>query len=106
MSTYFKNVSVDAKANVYFDGKVVSHTIHFGDGSKKTIGLIFAGSYNFNTNAPEKMEIISGNCKYKIKGSNEWMQASAGQAFDVPGNSAFDVEVKDGIAEYICSFIS
>ena len=31
----FSNVTAVAKANVYFDGKVVSHTILFADGSKK-----------------------------------------------------------------------
>ena len=30
----FDGVSVVTKANVYFDGKVVSHTVLFPDGSK------------------------------------------------------------------------
>ena len=34
----FAGVEVVAKANVYFDGKVVSHTVRFQDGSKKTLG--------------------------------------------------------------------
>ena len=29
----FPNVTVDAKANIYFDGRVVSHSVHFPDGS-------------------------------------------------------------------------
>lgn len=36
----FNNVTVVAKANVYFDGKVVSHTVLFPDSSKKTLGMI------------------------------------------------------------------
>ena len=36
----FSNVTVDAKANVYFDGRVVSHTVRFADDTKTTLGLI------------------------------------------------------------------
>jgi hypothetical protein len=32
----FDNVSVVKQANVYFDGKCVSHTVQFADGSRKT----------------------------------------------------------------------
>ena len=32
----FDNVSVVKKANVYFDGKCVSHTVNFADGSRKS----------------------------------------------------------------------
>ncbi|MEC8657279.1 MAG: pyrimidine/purine nucleoside phosphorylase, partial [Verrucomicrobiota bacterium] len=49
-----ENVSVSAKANVYFDGKVVSHSITLSDGSQKTLGLIYPGSYHFNTAKAER----------------------------------------------------
>lgn len=49
----FPNVTVDSIANVYFDGKVVSHTIHLADGSRKTLGLIYPGSFYFGTAAAE-----------------------------------------------------
>jgi len=100
----FDNVSVVCKANVYFDGKVVSRTVLFGDGSKKTLGLIYPGSFTFKTGAPERMEIIAGICKAKISGKNDWTVYGAGTFFRVPGNSAFDISVDTGIAEYICSF--
>lgn len=102
--TQFDNVSVIAKANVYFDGKVVSHSIVFPDGSKKTLGLIYPGAFTFNTGAPERMDIISGNCRVKIAGEADWSSYSAGTFFKVPGNSSFEIAVDDGIAEYICSF--
>jgi uncharacterized protein YaiE (UPF0345 family) len=35
----FENVTVVAKANVYFDGKVVSHTVLLASGKKKTLGI-------------------------------------------------------------------
>jgi len=104
MAHTFDDVRVDCKANVYFDGKVVSHTVHFKDGKKKTIGLIYPGSYTFNTGAPERMEIISGSCKTKLAGQSLWKSYAVGSAFDVPGNSSFDIAVDTGIAEYVCSY--
>lgn len=38
MSTQFDGVSVLKEANVYFDGKCVSHTVQFADGSRKSVG--------------------------------------------------------------------
>lgn len=104
MPDQFDNVSVICKANIYFDGKVVSHTVLFADGSRKTIGLIYPGSYRFNTGAPEKMEIISGACRARLAGETAWKDYPAGTFFRVPGSSSFEVEVAEGIAEYICSF--
>jgi uncharacterized protein YaiE (UPF0345 family) len=100
----FDGVSVVAKANVYFDGKVVSHTVNFPDGSKKTIGLIYPGSFTFTTAAAEVMAIIAGTCRVRLKGESGWKDYAAGTAFSVPANSAFDIEVASGIAEYVCSF--
>ena len=100
----FDGVSVVAKANVYFDGKVVSHTVNFPDGSKKTIGLIYPGSYTFTTGAPEVMAIVAGACRARLKGEGDWREYGAGTFFAVPGNSAFDIAVESGIAEYVCSF--
>lgn len=102
--TQFDNVSVVAKANIYFDGKVVSYAVLFEDGTKKTIGLIYPGSYNFGTAAPEKMEIVAGSCKVKLAGEAEWKSYDAGTYFKVPANSSFDISVEDGTAEYICSY--
>ena len=65
----FSGVTVLSKANVYFDGNVVSHTVLFADGSKKTLGLIRPGSYHFNTGAPERMEIVAGSCQVTLDGA-------------------------------------
>lgn len=103
--TSFSNVTVDAKANVYFDGRVVSHTVHFADGTKKTLGLIYPGKYHFGTAAPERMEIIAGACEVVLDGADDTTAIEAGSAFDVAGNSGFTITVADGICEYICSFL-
>lgn len=101
----FTNVTVDSKANIYFDGKVISHTVHFSDGSKKTIGLIYPGKFHFGTAAPERMEIISGDCSVVLDGDTETLAIEAGTSFEVPGNSGFTITVGGGICEYICSFL-
>jgi len=102
--TEFSAVTVVAKANVYFDGKVVSHTVKLADGSKKTLGLIYPGDFHFGTDAPEKMEIVAGACRVQLDGAQEWQAYEAGTFFKVPGKSGFSISVASGIAEYICSF--
>jgi uncharacterized protein YaiE (UPF0345 family) len=103
--TAFTNVSVDTKANIYFDGRVISHNVHFPDGSRKTIGLIYPGVYHFGTAAPELMEIIAGNSKVVLDGTDDTLSIGAGTSFEVPGKSGFTITVDDGICEYICSFL-
>jgi len=103
--TQLEHVTAVTKANIYFDGKVVSHTIFMPGGAKKTLGLIYPGSYNFGTGAPEIMDVVAGSCKVKLKGEQVWKVYSAGTSFNVPGNSAFDITVESGICEYICSFV-
>jgi purine/pyrimidine-nucleoside phosphorylase len=105
IATEFKGVTAVAKANIYFDGKVVSHTILFPDASKKTLGLIYPGRFHFGTDKAERMEIVAGQCVVKIDGETAVNTYSAGQAFEVPAKSGFDIEVQQGICEYICSFL-
>lgn len=104
MST-FNNATVEAKANVYFDGKVVSHTVVTADGERKTIGLIYPGTYHFGTDAPERMEIIAGNCDVTLDGTTDRLEIDTDSAFEVPGKSGFSITVKDCICEYICTFL-
>ena len=105
LPTQFANVTVTTKANVYFNGNVVSHTVLFADGSKKTLGLIYPGSYHFGTDAAERMEIVAGNCSVVLDGKSEEKAYSAGQYFDVPAKSGFTIKVT-ALTEYICSFIA
>ena len=105
MPAEFKNVTAVAKANVYFDGKVVSHTIRLADGSKKTLGLIYPGQFHFNTGVAERMEIVAGQCRVALAGAAASQAFTAGQQFDVPAQSGFDIAVEAGICEYVCSFL-
>lgn len=103
--TEFKGVTVLAKANVYFDGKVVSHTILLADGTRKSVGVIFAGKFHFGTDKAERMEITAGDCEVKLDGKAGLSRYSAGQQFEVPAKSGFDIEVKSGVCEYVCTFL-
>jgi uncharacterized protein YaiE (UPF0345 family) len=102
----FDNVTAVAKANVYFDGKVVSHTILLPGGARKTLGLVYPGSFHFGTDAAERMEIVAGACRVRLDGGSETTDYGAGQSFDVPAKSGFQIEVRDGICEYVCSFLA
>ena len=105
MTTQFDNVSVVKKANIYFDGKCVSHTVIFADGTRKTIGVIFPSSLTFNTGAPEIMELNAGKCRIRLKDEPEWKTYEGGQSFNVPGNSSFDIETLETL-DYICHFVA
>ena len=97
------NISVTTQANVYFDGKCISHGITYLDGTKKTVGVVLPSSLTFNTGAAEIMECVAGSCEYKLAGSNAWLKSVAGEKFNVPGNSSFDIKVTEPY-HYICHF--
>jgi purine/pyrimidine-nucleoside phosphorylase len=99
----FDNVSVKKKANVYFDGKCVSHTVMLPNGTRSTIGVIFPSSLTFNTAAPELMEINLGKCKVRLNGETDWTSYGAGEKFTVPGNSSFEIETTE-MLDYVCHF--
>jgi len=100
----FENVTVPKQTNIYYDGKVVSNSILFDDGTKKTLGVMQVGTYNFGTELAEIMEILSGNVKVKLKNENEFKSYKGGETFNVDANSDFDIEVLE-VASYCCSYI-
>jgi purine/pyrimidine-nucleoside phosphorylase len=96
-------IAVTTKANVYFDGKCVSHGITYPDGTKKSVGVILPATLTFSTGAAEVMECVSGACEYKLAGSEAWVKSAAGEKFSVPANSKFVIRVTDAY-HYICHF--
>ena len=99
--TQFTGVTVLSKANVYFDGNVISHTVLLDDGTKKTLGLIRPGSYHFGTDAAERMEIVAGTCSVTLDGQTAVQAYAAGTHFDVPAKGGFTIAVPSGLCEYI-----
>lgn len=100
----FNNVSVVSRANVYFDGKCVSHSITLEDGSKKSLGVILPATLTFSAGAPEIMESVAGSCRVKLVGEREWKSYNAGESFKVPANSSFDIEVLGEPYHYVCHY--
>jgi uncharacterized protein YaiE (UPF0345 family) len=102
MST-FENVTVVREANVYFDGNVTSRTVQFPCGSRKTLGIMLPGEYEFGTEAPELMEILAGKLDVLLPGASEWQAMESGQSFNVPGNAKFKVSVH-AVTDYCCAY--
>lgn len=99
----FKNVEVKKKANVYHDGKVTSRTVITPQGEMKTLGVMLPGTFRFSTQAPEKIDVIQGHCRVKIADAQGWVDYEAGQSFDIPGNSSFEIEIVT-LLDYVCNF--
>lgn len=99
----FDDVSVVKKANVYFDGKCVSHTVVLSDGTTKSVGVILPAALTFNTGAPEIMELLEGECRVTLPGETGATVYRGGESFSVPGDSSFDIEVTETL-HYVCHF--
>ncbi|RUM36881.1 MAG: hypothetical protein DSY50_01580 [Desulfobulbus sp.] len=100
----FTNVTVIKEANVYFDGNVTSRTVVFADGSKKTLGIMMPGEYEFGTEKKERMEILSGDLEILLPGTENWQKISGGQSFEVPADSRFGIRI-NSITDYCCSYL-
>ncbi len=100
----FENITVVKEANIYFDGQVTSRTIIYPDGSRKTLGIMLPGKYEFNTDEKEVMEIIAGKLEVLLPGG-EWMHIKSGECFEVPAKSKFQLKIFD-ITDYCCSFVN
>ena len=100
----FENVTVELEGNSYFDGAVTSRTVNFTDGSKKTLGFMLPGEYEFGTDAAELMEITSGELDVKLPNAMEWISVKGGESFNVPAKSKFQVNVKT-VTDYCCSYL-
>jgi uncharacterized protein YaiE (UPF0345 family) len=100
----FEHVTVIKKANVYYGGKVTSRTVFLEDGTRKTLGIILPGEYEFGTDEKEVMEVLAGTLHVMLAGEETWTRYGAGQSFEVPSNSKFKVTA-DEVADYCCSYI-
>ncbi|RXJ68220.1 hypothetical protein CRV08_08170 [Halarcobacter ebronensis] len=102
-----KNVDLLKKANVYFDGRVTSRNYTDKDGVVKSLGVMLPGEYTFNTKASESMEILGGKVEVLILSGldNNWETYSAGETFEVPANSSFEIKVLE-LADYCCTYLS
>ena len=101
----YKNVDVETLANIYFEGRVISRNITFSDGSKKTLGVMLPGEYEFKTQSRELMKIITGKLNLRLKIDNDWKIIKEGMEFEIPKNSSFKVKVIE-LVNYTCSYFN
>lgn len=100
----FRNVTVVKKANTYFGGTVTSRTVMFPDGTKKTLGIMQAGEYEFSTAAREVMEVLAGEAEVLLPDEKCWKVFKEGDVFEVKADSAFKIKTA-AILDYCCSYI-
>ena len=101
----YKDVNVDKIANIYFEGNVISRNIFLKDGSRKTLGVMLPGNYEFNTETRELMEIMSGKLNLKLQNDEDWKSIKDGMEINIPKNSSFKVEVLE-LVNYTCSYFN
>ena len=97
-------VSVTTRANVYFDGKCVSHSLIYPDGTRKSVGVVLPSELTFGTAAAEIMECVGGRCEYRLQDTQQWLAVAAGERFSIPANSSFDIRVASEPFSYICHY--
>jgi purine/pyrimidine-nucleoside phosphorylase len=103
MEKQISGVTVSTVANVYFDGKCVSHTITNAQGERKSVGVILPSKLTFSTGASEVMELVAGKCRVKLPGAQDWQSLAGGQQFAVAANASFEIEVTETL-HYVCHF--
>ena len=101
----YKDVNVDKIANIYFEGNVISRNIFLKDGSRKTLGVMLPGNYEFSTETRELMEIMSGKLNLKLQNDEDWKSIKDGMSFNIPKNYSFKVEVLE-LVNYTCSYFN
>ncbi len=100
----FEKVTLLTRANVYFDGKCVSHSFVLADGTRKSAGVVLPGCLTFGTDSPETMECVAGACRVRTQGETQWKDYAAGESFSVPAGSRFEIEVAGEPFHYVCHY--
>jgi uncharacterized protein YaiE (UPF0345 family) len=91
------------QVNEYFNGNVKSLTLQ-ANGNKATCGVMTAGEYEFSTGLKEIMTVVAGAMSVKLPGAADWKTFTAGDKFEVPANSKFQLKLSADAA-YLCEFI-
>jgi len=98
----FEQVTVNKKANVFFDGKCVSHTVTLASGERKSVGVILTSTLRFDLSTREVMEVVDGTAHVSINGAAEQAYA-AGQSWTVEAGGYFIIRAEAPV-HYVCHF--
>jgi uncharacterized protein YaiE (UPF0345 family) len=91
------------KHNSYFEGRVQSVGFE-RHGRRQTVGAMDAGEFHFNTDAAERMTVVSGELWIRPQGMSEYQCYAAGTSFEIGPKSGFDVRAELPAA-YVCEFL-
>ena len=98
----FHSVHVTKKANVFFDGKCVSHTVTLPDGTRKSVGVILPSTLRFDLSTREVMEVVDGTAYVSCNGAPEEAY-TAGQTWTVDAGGYFIIRAEQPV-HYVCHF--
>ena len=83
------------QSNEYFDGKVKSIGFTSSSTGRASVGVMAEGEYTF---------VVSGALNVLLPGETEWKVYAAGEVFNVPGNSEFNLQVAEPTS-YLCRYL-
>ena len=89
--------------NEYFNGAVKSIAFQ-ADARPATVGVMAPGEYEFATQQPETMTVISGVLTVQLPDQDAWQDFNAGEHFDVAADTSFRLRVAVDTA-YLLSLI-
>ncbi len=92
------------QSNEYFEGKVKSIGFTSSSTGRASVGVMVEGEYTFGTAQPEEMTVVSGEMNLLLPGEIEWKVYTAGEVFNVPGNSEFNLQIVEPTS-YLCRYL-
>jgi uncharacterized protein YaiE (UPF0345 family) len=98
----FDQVTVNKKANVFFEGKCISHTVTLANGERKSVGVILPSTLRFDLTTKEVMEVVDGTAHVSINGAPE-QPFAAGQSWTVEAGGYFVIRAEQAV-HYVCHF--
>jgi|AntDeeMinimDraft_4_1070355.scaffolds.fasta_scaffold02615_3 uncharacterized protein YaiE (UPF0345 family) len=96
-----EDATVRKRANVYYDGQVTSREVETADGERRTLGIVLPGTYEFETESEEIIEVLAGSGRLELP--DETRAFEAGDIVTVPAGTAFDF-VADDVVDYCCAY--
>lgn len=98
----FEQVTVGKKANIFFDGKCVSHTVTLADGTRKSVGVILPSTLRFDLSTKEVMEVVDGTAFVSINGGVE-QSYGPNTSWEVDAGGYFTIRAEEPV-HYVCHF--
>jgi uncharacterized protein YaiE (UPF0345 family) len=97
----FEDATVHKRANVYYDGQVTSRELETAAGDRYTLGIVLPGSYEFETDASETIEMLAGSGHLELPDGT--LSFEAGDVVTVPEDTEFEF-VADDVVDYCCAY--